>query len=70
MVGKFMSIVRTNIWITSVAKNSKIRICRFMVKKSLKLRLVVKKWSGQMIDKMNSSEECMVQKIEKNVGLS
>ena len=70
MVGKFMSIVRMNIRITSVAKNSKIRICRFMVKKSLKLRLVVKKWSGQTINKMNSSEECMVQKIEKNVGLS
>ena len=31
---------------------------------------MVKKWSGQTIDKMNSSEECMVQKIEKNVGLS
>ena len=55
--------------IISTTKNSYLRICRFMVKKSLKLRLVVKKWSGQMIDKMNSSEECMVQKIEKNVGL-
>ena len=33
MVGKFMSIVRTNIRITSAAKNSKIRIFRFMVKK-------------------------------------
>ena len=31
---------------------------------------MVKKWSGQTINKMNSSEECMVQKIEKNVGLS
>ena len=33
MVEKFMSVVRTNIRIASAAKNSKIRICRFMVKK-------------------------------------
>ena len=56
--------------IVSTTKNSNIRICRFMVKKSLKRRLVVKKWSEQTIDKMNSNVECLVPKIEKNVGLS
>ena len=41
-----------------------------MMKKTLNKRLVVKKWGGQTIDKMNSSEKGMVPKIEGKVGLS
>lgn len=70
MKGKLVSVIRTNVGITSATKYSEMRIRRFMMEEGFKRGFGVKYRSGQSIYGINNSDEIMIPKFERKMTLS